>query len=117
MIIFGKLAQKIADYLNMDGRLDRQKTLFCLLNVTSSGGIVCLFLLAVLAVYSTITYGLVMVVLLAVSVIGWFDALRQFRTVERRRAPVKHAGYFMALCIAPMILYLFVAEILLIAGV
>ncbi|MCD8085596.1 MAG: hypothetical protein LUF28_04605 [Clostridiales bacterium] len=117
MIIFGKLAQKIADYLNMDGRLDRQKTLFCLLNVTSSGGIVCLFLLVVLAVYSTITYGLVMVVLLAVSVIGWFDALRQFRTVERRRAPVKNASYFMALCIAPMILYLFVAEILMIVGV
>ncbi|MCD8342293.1 MAG: hypothetical protein LUC87_09130 [Clostridiales bacterium] len=117
MIIFGRLAQNIADYLNMDGKLERQKTLFCLLNVTSSGGIVCLFLLLVLAIYSDISYGLVMVVLLAVAVIGWFDALRAFRQVERRRVPVKHANYFMALYIAPIVLYLFVAEILMIVGV
>ncbi|MCD8367104.1 MAG: hypothetical protein LUC48_03660 [Clostridiales bacterium] len=117
MIIFGRLAQNIADYLNMDGKLERQKTLFCLLNVTSSGGLVGLFFLVILSIYGNVNYGTVMVVLLAVAVIGWFDALRAFRQVERRRVPVKHANYFLALYIAPIVLYLFVAEILMIVGV
>ncbi|MCD8127014.1 MAG: hypothetical protein LUD82_06000 [Clostridiales bacterium] len=116
MIIFGKLAQNIADYLNLDGKLDRQKTLFCLLNVTSSGGLVGLFFLVVLAVYNNVNYGTVIAVLVAVAVIGWFDALRAFRNVERRQVPVKHANYFLALYIAPIVLYLFAAEILMIAG-
>lgn len=115
-MLFFSITQAIADYLNQDGKLAKRRLLFCLLNVTSSGGLVGLFLLAVLAYLRSVTPATLLIVLFAIVVFGAGDSLLALHRVEYRRTQKRYSSRFTLLCVAPLALFLAAGLVLLALG-
>ncbi len=112
LVVLRGLAQIIADYLNMDGKLAERKLLFVVLNVTSSGGIVGIAIMGLFAIFGYTSFATTMGIFLLMVFLGAIDALSAYKEVEVRRVEVKYAKYMPVLCVLPMILYLLAAQYL-----
>ncbi len=115
MVLFKPITQRIADYLNMDGKLKDRKLLFIILNLTSSGGLVGIALLGLVAWYGAITVTSVFVVFLFIVVLGLIDSLTSFNNVEIRHNPPAHPKMVVPMCLVPFIAFLLLAEYFLLA--
>ena len=112
-MLFRPLAQRIADYLNLDGKLDTRKTMFCILNMGSSGGIIGLLMLIVLALIHKLTLDVLIVETVLITFGSWASASAAFRDIQRNETPGLHPSkWFVRLCMMPFVIYMFVTAAL-----
>lgn len=114
-MLFFPISQRIADYLNQDGKLEERKAVYCILSTAASGGLLGLALMLILALAGALSPHMLLLEMLVVVLGGLADSLRSFGYVERREGlGLKPGRRFVFLCFLPMIVFLVLVMLLMV---